>query len=182
MAILYGALWCVMLVIGASYVQAPLPRPQVSSTFVHQILSMANLVFHEAGHVIFSVLGSFVATAGGSLMQVLVPIVCTVAFLTRHQDPFAAAATTWWTGQSLIDLAPYIYDARAQQLVLLGGVTGRDVPGYHDWNNLLTRLGLLEWDHALAWVARLSGSALILAALVWSAYVLRLAFTRPRTA
>ena len=69
MAILYGALWCVMLVIGASYVQAPLPRPQVSSTFVHQILSMANLVFHEAGHVIFSVLGSFVATAGGSLIS-----------------------------------------------------------------------------------------------------------------
>jgi len=29
---------------------------------------------------------------------------------------------------------------RAQQLILLGGVTGRDQPGYHDWNNLLALL------------------------------------------
>lgn len=35
-------------------------------------------------------------------------------------------------GQSLTDVAPYINDARALQLVLLGGRTGAEVEG-HDW-------------------------------------------------
>ncbi len=50
-------------------------------------------------------------------------------------------------------------------MILLGGVTGRDVPGYHDWNNILSQLGLLKWDHTLARLAHLSGSVFIVIAL-----------------
>jgi hypothetical protein len=116
------------------------------------------------------------ATLGGSLLQVLVPLICSVAFLTRHLNPFGASATLWWTGQNFIDVAPYINDARAQQMILLGGVTGRDAPGYHDWNNLLSRLGLLHLDHSLAKLAHFTGSLLIVLALAWGGYLLWLQY------
>ena len=37
--------------------------------FIHGI----DLIFHEAGHVIFGFFGQFLAVLGGSLMQVLIP-------------------------------------------------------------------------------------------------------------
>ena len=109
---------------------------------------------------------------GGSLFQVLIPLICLAAFL-KQRDAFAAAVMLWWAGQSLIDLAPYIADAGAQRMTLLGGVTGRDAPGYHDWHNLLTRTGLLDYDQALATLTDALGSALIIGALLWSGFLLR---------
>ena len=89
----------------------------------------------------------------------------------------------WWTGQSLVDTAPYIYDASAQRLTLLGGVTGRDVPGYHDWNNILGRLDMLEYDQLLAQFVDVTGSILIIVALAWGGYLLllQLQVARSRT-
>ena len=102
-------------------------------------LHLIDLVFHEAGHVIFGFFGRFIAVLGGSAMQVLVPLVCTMAFLTRRQ-PAAAAATLFWTGQSLADVAVYVADGKAMALPLLAeGLI-------HDWNYILGRLGWL--DHA----------------------------------
>jgi len=166
-----AAMWLFLAYYGWYYVALAVSRSQTRTSVVDYILSMANLVFHEAGHIILIPLGSFMSTLGGSLFQVLIPSICLVAFL-RQRNAFAGAVMLWWTGQNLIDLAPYINDARAQRLVLLGGVTGRDVPGYHDWNNLLTRLDMLAWDHALAGAADRLGSLLIIAALVWAAYLL----------
>src|SRR5262245_7430595 len=96
-------------------------------TFLH----LPDLVFHEAGHIILSPFGRFVTVLGGSLFQVVVPVVCAVAFL-RQPNEFGAAVCSWWAGQNLTDVAPYIADARALQLPLLGGGTGREVEG-HDW-------------------------------------------------
>jgi hypothetical protein len=78
----------------------------------------------------------------------------------------------WWLGVSFKDLAPYIYDARRLVLPLLGGVTGADVPGYHDWNNILRRLDLLWADHIVAKWSDRTGAVLIAAFMVWAGYVL----------
>jgi hypothetical protein len=75
-------------------------------------------------------------------------------------------------GQNFIDIAPYINDARAQQMILLGGITGADAPGYHDWNNILSRLRLLHLDHSLAKLAHFTGCVIILVALAWGGYLL----------
>jgi hypothetical protein len=133
--------------------------PQISGSFLHGV----NLVFHEAGHVLFRPFGDFLTVLGGSLNQLLMPALAIWVFL-RQRDPFAASLGLWWFGQSLLDLAPYIYDARAGEMLLLGGVTGRDVPGYHDWENLLGRFGALAYDHALAgWTYGLGVLAILLA-------------------
>jgi len=162
--------WLFMAYYGWYYVTLSISRSQTKVSFVDYIIGMADLVFHEAGHIILIPLGSFMSTLGGSLFQVLIPAICLFAFL-KQRNGFAAAAMLWWAGQNLIDVAPYIGDASAQRLILLGGVTGRDVPGYHDWNNLLTRLDMLEYDQALAGLSDALGTAAIGLALLWSGYL-----------
>jgi hypothetical protein len=100
--------------------------------FLHGV----NLVFHEAGHVIFGFFGEFIAVLGGSLNQVLIPLIATIAFL-RTRQPASAAVALFWTGQSVTDVAIYAADGRARALPLLAeGLV-------HDWNYILGRLGLL---------------------------------------
>lgn len=132
--------------------------------FLHSI----DLVFHEAGHVIFRLLGDFMAVLGGSLMQVLIPLIVAGAFLVRNTDPFGASVGVWWTGQSLADVAVYISDARALRLPMLGGGTGADRPGFHDWQNILSRLDLLEYDRMLGGIAGALGVVLMVSGLVWA--------------
>jgi len=144
-------------------------EPNMGHSFLHNV----DLVFHEAGHIIFMPLGRFMSILGGSLMQVLVPLIFAGAFLLYYRNPFAASVTFWWVGQSLVDIAPYIYDARNRELVLLGGITGRDDSTVHDWYNILSQLDLLRFDHAIAQGTKTLGVMVILGALVWGGWVLK---------
>jgi len=144
----------------------PTSVDQTSASLLHHILSMANTVFHEAGHVILIPLGRFMSVLGGSLFQVVVPLVVGVA-LWRSGSVVGPPFALWWAGQSMASVARYIADARGGRLMLLGGVTGRDAPGTHDWRNLLDWTGLLEWDVALGWAAHVVGAAAMMAGLVW---------------
>lgn len=141
--------------------------PEINNSFLHRV----NLIFHEAGHIIFMPFGRFITVLGGSLGQLIMPAIVTAVFL-RQRNPFAASVGLWWIGQSLMDIAPYIYDARRGQMILLGGVTGRDRPGYHDWTNILMELGWLEKDHSIAGSVDLIGALLMLLASLWGGYVL----------
>jgi hypothetical protein len=132
--------------------------------FVHLI----DLVFHEAGHVIFGVFGQFVGMLGGSLNQVLIPAVCTGYFL-RHRRRAAAAVTLFWMGESLVDVAIYVADGRDMALPLLAeGLV-------HDWNWILSELSLR--DHApvlgrtvfAVGVAVLAAAVALLGADLWRA-------------
>ena len=162
---LFAVIW------GFSFIVRPLESNYTGGSFMHLI----NLPFHEAGHVIFSPFGEFITYLGGTLMQVLIPAICMVAFL-RQGDRFGASVALWWIGQSLIDAAPYINDARARELVLLGGVTGQDVPEGHDWYVLLGKLGLLNYDRLLAHLTQYGGSLLMLLSFAWGGYMLYVQF------
>ena len=148
------------------FVSHPLDWEVMNASFLH----LVNLPFHEAGHYIFLPLGEFMTILGGSLLQVIVPIVCAVAF-ARRDDWFGTAVGGWWAGESLVDLAPYIADARALQMPLLGGATGAEVEG-HDWEAILTRLGWLHLDHTLGMTVHVAGSVVMIAALVFGTWVL----------
>ena len=54
-------------------------RSPLDSTLANSFLHLPNLVFHEAGHILFLPFGRFMTVLGGSLLQILVPIVCAVA-------------------------------------------------------------------------------------------------------
>ena len=144
----------------------PMREDVIGASFLHLI----NLPFHEAGHALFSPFGEFMTTLGGSLMQVLVPLICAGAFLTTHWNPFAAATMGWWTGQNLMDVAIYINDARALQLTLIGGQTGAKVEG-HDWERILVLTRSLHLDHRIANMTQFLGAAVMIGCLSWAAVI-----------
>ncbi len=148
-----------------------------SDAIMNHFLHNVSLPIHEAGHVVFGLFGWFIGVLGGSLMQLLVPALFAAAFLLPGKDALGAAVCTWWLAHNFMDIAPYIADARAQQIMLLGGVTGRDVPGYHDWNTILAHLGWLQHDRLLATISYDVGRVLMVGALVWGVYLLVLQHT-----
>lgn len=159
--------WVVLLVWGIKFMFTPMQGEAFSESYMH----LLNLPFHEAGHVIFSPFGRFIQVLGGTLGQLLAPLAVTLSFLFKA-DRFAATVGLWWLGQSFMDIAPYIDDARAGQLILLGGVTGSEVEDYHDWEIILTRLGLMQYDHLIARISFSCGVLLMLAALIWGGWTL----------
>jgi hypothetical protein len=108
--------------------------------FLHNV----NLIFHEAGHVLFSPFGRFLYILGGSLFQILVPLGISVYFVVTQQC-YAGAIAFWWVGQNFLDVSVYIRDARERALPLL-----IDLPEAHDWHNLLLSLRLLIYDDVIA--------------------------------
>jgi hypothetical protein len=137
---------------------------EIGSSFMHGIL----LLIHEAGHVFFRILGEFMGVAGGSLAQVLLPAGIGIAFLVKNRDPYGASVCFWWAGVSLIDLAPYIYDAVQPQLMLLSGTTGED--GFHDWIYLFDHLGGLRHSQGWGRFVRVLGIVTSFAALAWGGW------------
>ncbi len=152
---------------GWKFITTPMETNYVGQSFMHLI----NLPFHEAGHIIFLPLGRLLHALGGSLGQILMPCICLAAFLFKNRDPFGASVSLWWVSQNFMDVAPYINDARALDLILLGGVTGKEVDG-HDWQNILGTLGWLEYDHTIAVASYRFGTLLMILAFIWGGYIL----------
>jgi hypothetical protein len=164
----YALIWAGLVLWGLDFIAMDFRSNAIGQSFLHNI----NLVFHEAGHVLFRPFGRSMMFLGGSLFQVLLPLLLMLAFLVKNKDGFAASVCLWWAGQSLMDVAPYIADARALRLPLLGGGTGADAPGMHDWANLLRPRGWLQYDIQIASAADTIGSAMLLLALAWGALML----------
>ncbi len=106
------------------------------------VLDHFNLAIHESGHLIFAILGDTMSLYGGTLMQFVFPVAVTLHF-HRLQQPFSAVIGIAWGLENVQYMAHYMADARAQILPLVGG-------GEHDWFNILSRWGLLNWDTRLA--------------------------------
>jgi hypothetical protein len=127
-------------------------------------LDYVNLAFHEAGHLVFTPLGSTMHFLGGTLGQLIVPVGLVFYFVLK-QKSLGAAFCSWWTGESLVNVARYMADARELELPLVGG-------GEHDWNELFFRFGLLGQGPVEAistWTHRL-GVLLMLAGVAWCGY------------
>ncbi len=107
--------------------------------FIHNF----NLIIHEAGHAIFRIFGEFIMFLGGTLLQLIVPIVFTGYFFIR-QERYSASVTLFWISINLFDISRYMKDARTQYLPLLGGEAVT-----HDWFYLFGKLNLLQADTAI---------------------------------
>jgi hypothetical protein len=158
-----------LLLWGIRLMASPIAGDALTQSFLH----LVNLPFHEAGHVVFRPFGAFMHSLGGTLGQLLMPAVCCAVLLLRTCDPFGAAVALWWFGENFLDIAPYIDDARAGALPLLGGNFGHSAPyGFHDWEYLLTETGLLHLDHGLARTSFTVGCLTMASALAWGAALL----------
>jgi hypothetical protein len=159
--------YLIILIWGWKFIATPMASDYFAQTFLHGV----NLAFHEAGHVIFSFFGRFLGVFGGTLGQILMPLICMGTFLF-YRNPFAASVALWWTGQNFMDIAPYINDARALQLPLIGGNIGSDNPDFHDWHHLMRDMGWLKYDHTLAVFSNHTGVLIMIVSFVWGGYLL----------
>jgi hypothetical protein len=162
-----GALYVAFFAWGWYFLLLDYHTNEIGQSFMHRV----NLVFHEAGHVIFRAFGQFMHVLGGSLAQLLVPAVVIVALVWKNRDNFGASLGLWWFGQSLKDLVPYINDARDLQLQLLTGHS-QSVPETHDWANILLDLHLIFHEKGIAKGADVIGNLILIVALAWGAYIL----------
>lgn len=104
------------------------------------VISSLNIFFHEAGHWIFSFFGRFIYVLGGTLGELLMPLLF-YGYFNYHQRVPGQVFSLWWLTTALYDVAIYMADARARVLPLIGGD-----PAGHDWWYLLRTTGLLDYD------------------------------------
>jgi hypothetical protein len=107
------------------------------------IFDGADLLIHEAGHLVFAFLGQFIGILGGTLLQLTIPTAVIVYFLIKRSW-YSAFFAVSWIGLNLLNIHWYIADARNQALPLIAG------GGIQDWHYLLSQTGWLNWDQAIA--------------------------------
>jgi hypothetical protein len=131
------------------------------------MLDRVNLVIHEAGHLLLGWFGEFVGVIGGTVGQLFVPVAFAVYFFMRREF-YSSSVSLFWTGQNFFSISVYVKDAQAMALPLVSVGGGEDT--IHDWNYILSKVGLLRWDHVIGTIAYLTGVILIAASVVWGFY------------
>jgi hypothetical protein len=89
---------------------------------------------------------------GGTLGQLLPPIICAVVFW-RQKSLVSVSVALLWLFENFFDIATYMETARSEGPVVLG-VLG---VGIHDWWRILIRWGALQYDTTLATIVRVMG-------------------------
>jgi len=126
------------------------------------LIDTVNFIFHEAGHPIFSIFGEFVQFLGGTLGQLIIPLMF-FGYFFFHRQFFSSGIMMWWFGQNFIGVGTYIADARMQVLELIGG--------QHDWTYLLGRLGVLKYDQIIGGSVQVFGLIIMLSSIVYLSVV-----------
>ena len=125
-------------------------------------LDYVNLIIHEGGHFFFSWFGYTVMILGGTLAELLVPLLCAAYFFV-HRETTGFAFCCFWFFENFPYIGTYMADARAQALPLVGS-------GEHDWEILFSQWGLLLQDEKIGAVTRGLGWVGMIAAAGWLAW------------
>lgn len=119
---------------------------------------------HEGGHLLFRMFGEFVMVAGGTILQLLVPILLASYFIF-HRQAQGVAFCLFFMFEQFFPISTYMADARAQDLPLLSVGSGEDV--IHDWNYLFGALGVLDHDIQIAGAVRFLGWVGMIGITIW---------------
>jgi hypothetical protein len=137
----------------------------------YHLVDGVNLAAHETGHLVLRPFGMWPHMMGGSIGQMVFPVVFAISFLRRGQR-FDAAVCAVWVAESLMYMAAYLGDAQARALPLVGG-------HLHDWHWMLSRAGLLAHCELIAGTLHVVASLLAIGATCIAAYAVRPGATRP---
>ena len=130
-------------------------------------LPMIDLVFipiHEGGHLLFGYFGHALMVAGGTLLQLAVPMALAACFYFQRQIAGTAFCLFCFFEQFL-PIATYMADARAQDLPLL--TVGNPEFIEHDWFAMFSSLGVLQHDTQIAAAVRTIGWIGMITVVVW---------------
>lgn len=117
-------------------------RPNAPMPFLLAAISWVDLFIHEAGHFVFGFFGRFVNILGGTIMQLVLPLVSGVVLFRRSilVAPFAL----FWLGENFVNVSIYARDATRMKLRLISP------SATHDWNYLLGQLNVLDSTDSIA--------------------------------
>jgi hypothetical protein len=122
----------------------------------------ANLMIHEAGHLFFSWGGHTLMLLGGTLGELLAPLLCALYFYYQGKSHgFAFSAFCFF--ENFLYIGAYMKDARAAALPLINSDTG-------DWTILFGQWGLLAADLKIGQFVRTLGWLGMCATITWLAY------------
>jgi len=119
---------------------------------------------HEGGHLLFSYFGHTLMVAGGTLLQLGVPLMLAIYFAFQRQAP-GVAFCSFFFFENFLNVATYMADARAQVLPLI--TVGDPDFVEHDWFTMFGQIGVLEYDTKIAAVVRAIGWLGMIAVAVW---------------
>lgn len=111
------------------------------------LLGGLNLGIHELGHLVFSPFGTFISILGGTFFQVSAPVISILNFY-RQNDFFAISICFGWLSINFFEVSRYLADAQAMNLPLVSAMGALNP--IHDWNYILSRMNILQYDAALA--------------------------------
>jgi hypothetical protein len=126
-------------------------------------LDNVNLPFHEFGHIFFGPFGETLQFLGGTISQLMWPLILILYFM-RREKWLSASFCLFWFGENFLNISKYVADARSMSLPLVGG-------GVHDWNVLLSKWNALNYDHAIANTLFIIGAILMTASIGWAFFV-----------
>jgi hypothetical protein len=130
------------------------------------------LPIHEAGHLFFMPFGTVMMFLGGSILQILLPLLWFA--LAARQRSAVAPFPLFWVGENLMDVSLYLRDAPVRQLPLLGGHRSG-----HDWFNILSRWDLLGAAEPMADILYITGFLVAAAAIAAGITVAVRRYRRP---
>ncbi len=117
---------------------------------------------HELGHIVFAPFPEVWTVAGGTVLQLLAPMIV-AALLYRQKEQIGVAIAGCWLAISLANVAVYIADASKGELNLVSVGGGDDA--IHDWTYLLNRANLIRSDQLIA--SRVQGTGWIVLGLAF---------------
>jgi hypothetical protein len=137
------------------------------------LIDYVNLIIHEGGHFFFSWFGYTITILGGTLGELLVPLLCaSYFFFQRETTGFAFAG--FWFFENFLYIGTYMADARTQALQLVGS-------GEHDWEILFTQWGLMVQDQKIGGATRIIGWIGMFVTVGWLANRLRVSWPSRKT-
>jgi hypothetical protein len=100
---------------------------------------------------------------GGTLAELIVPLVCAAYFFFRREST-GVAFCSFWFFENFLYIGTYMSDARTLALPLVGS-------GDHDWEILFTQWNLLLHDQQIGHATRTFGWLGTLASLTWFTWI-----------
>jgi hypothetical protein len=125
-------------------------------------LDNVNLIIHEGGHFFFSWFGYTIMILGGTLAELLVPLLCAAYFFVQRETS-GFAFCSFWFFENCPYIGTYMADARTLALPLVGS-------GDHDWEILFGQWGLLAQDQRIGVTVRAIGWLGMIGTVGWLAW------------
>lgn len=129
------------------------------------LIDNVNLIVHEGGHFFFSWFGETMGILGGTLGELLAPLLIAIYFFW-HRQTVALAFAAFLFFENFLYIGVYMADARSLALPLVGS-------GEHDWEILFSQWGVLGHDRAIGGLTRRLGWIGMLATLAWLIWMSR---------